>query len=191
MSVVDFIILFKLSCLVFNISSEKINFDFQIQMDSCEDSKQNLSSVINRVIELIHNDLDELNKLLQSSDPFTLKQKQNDVKLKRERCATLLKVLQNTLAAENEWELKNEGNTNDTKIQERSKAADKIMSLLKNRQLIEVSELAIYLERTLSIVGDLEDSSTKVPKIDFRKREPKSIRKIRKVYKAPLKRNLI
>jgi hypothetical protein len=159
-------------------------------MNISEDSKVNLNSVIRRVIRLIHSDLDDLNELLEKTDVFALTQKQNDVELKRERCTTLLKVLQETLATEANREFVNEGKSG-TIINERSKTADKIMSLLRNRHFIESSELANYLKQTLVSEIETETSSIKTSDVTFKKKEPKSIRKIQKVYKASLKRNVI
>ena len=114
-------------------------------MITSKESNDNLQSVIRRLIELIKNDLRELNQLLQFSDPFTLKQKNDDINSKRERCSTLLKLLQNVLSVE----MKIDGEPAHIITTEQSKAADKIMTLLKTYRFIEPSELAEYLKSTI------------------------------------------
>ena len=147
-------------------------------MITSEESSKNLRSVIGRLIELIKHDLSELNQLLQYSDPFELKQKHDDVNLKRERCSTLLKVLQNALASE----MKIDGKAAHIITSERSKAADKIMTLLRNHRFIESSELAEYLKQTI-IASDIGVGTTcnEAELVDER-RLPKSIKKLKKVY---------
>ncbi len=148
-------------------------------MDDKTKSKANLTSVTKRVIELIRNDLSELNRMLNNGvNPFILKEKQNDIALKRERCIALLLVLQDTIASENELEFKNEGK--DAINNRRPAVADKIMLMLKNRQFIETHEFAKYLEQTL--IGF--ENSWKDNEIEVRRIEPKSIRKVKKVYQS-------
>ena len=146
-------------------------------MITSEESSKNLKSVIGRLIELIKYDLSKLNELLQYSDPFELKQKHDDVNLKRERCSTLLKVLQHALASE----MKIDGKATHVVTSERSKSADKIMTLLRNHRFIESSELAEYLKQTI-ITSDFGVISCDDVEVVDESRVPKSIKKLKKIY---------
>lgn len=144
-----------------------------------ESKDENLRNVIERLIELIKNDLRGLNHLLQYTDPFALQQKYDDVSLKRERCTTLLKLLQNVLASE----MKIDGKPSHVVTSEKAKAADKIMTLLRNYRFIESSELAQYLQGTITASKDGTNNNTRgVSENLDEKRVPKSIKKLKKVY---------
>ena len=87
-------------------------------------------------------------------------------------------MLQNVLAVE----MKIDGKPTHVITAEQSKSADKIMSLLRDYQIIEPSELAEYLKSTIigsngsvsSVSGEAEGLSSK--------KIPKSIKKLKKVY---------
>lgn len=143
------------------------------------ESRENLQSVIGRLIDLIKNDLNELNLLLEFTDPFALKQKKDDVNLKRKRCTTLLKLLQNVLAVEMELD----GKPTHIVTTEQSKAADKIMTLLRTYRLIEPSELAEYLKSAVATSNDDSVSSkSRDAECLYKQKLPKSIRKLKRVY---------
>ncbi len=148
-------------------------------------SKSNLTVVIERLISLVHKDLNALNELLKSSDPFSLQHNLTYVESKRERCLKLLKVLQNALLSENQWG--NENKISSTAItdndNEKSNTADDIMFLLRKNHFIEASELANYLQTTLD---GLECSSI-IDNDNSQKKELKSIRKLSKIYNTPQK----
>ena len=112
----------------------------------------------------------------------------------------LLQVLQDAMLSENMFEsLKQhtEGNDeNQLLTMKRSKVADKIMYLLRNKSFIESSELAEYLNQTLirncaDLSNDADTSSDEKnlhePKTP---REVKAMRDAQKVYQVSSKRNL-
>lgn len=157
------------------------------QDTSSEKSKANLVVVIKRLVELVHNDLNDLSQLLKKTDIFSFNHEQSRIEQKRERCLTLLKVLQNALAAEIKREYETNSNPNEDVelIHERFQRADKIMSLLRKLHFIESSELAEYLKTALQTDIESEISSSGSFEVGMQK-EPKSIKKLRKVYQTGL-----
>lgn len=153
-----------------------------------QDSKSNLTAVIERLIILVHEDLNALNELLEKTDPFSLHHNLTHIETKRERCLKLLKVLQSALLSENQWGKENNISSigiidNDN---EKSKTADEIMFLLRKNQFIKSSELAEYLQTTL--LGDGFECSSTIDYDNTQKKELKSIRKLSKIYNTPQKK---
>ena len=107
-------------------------------------------SVLQRLIDLTSNDLRDLEKLLKTRDPWTHGDQSKERTMKRERCLKLLSVLQDAIATENKRGLES-CIEDDNKMLEReisiarSKTSDRIMKLLKDQRLIEVSEFVEYI----------------------------------------------
>ena len=156
-----------------------------MNQDTYQKSKANLVVVIKRLIELVHNDLNDLNQLLKKTDVFSLNHEQNHIQQKRERCLTLLKVLQNALASEieREHDINVKSMEDGNVVNGRFKRADNIMSLLRKLHFIESSELAQYLKTTLETDIRSDNSTSSSVEAEIRK-EPKSIKKLRKVYQT-------
>jgi hypothetical protein len=147
-----------------------------------ETKPKDLSSVIRRLITLVHNNMDDLKRLLEKTDLFSLQQDLNIVHVKRERCLKLLTVLQKALSTEATREIEGNKKSKDMVIFERCQTADKIMSMLKNLHFIEASELAEYLQSTL----DQDNGTNNAEKTNTFSKEPRRIKQLRKVYETHL-----
>lgn len=126
-------------------------------MDAITTSHKTFRSVLQRLIDLTSSDLRDLEKQLNTDDPWTLLGQSRERTLTRERCLKLLSVLQEAMETENRRGLKANDNNGDaedmSRIEKdiaisRSRTSDKIMRLLKEHRLIEVSEFVGYLNQT-------------------------------------------
>lgn len=170
----------KLTILKFKIMSSSFS--------SNDDSKANLTLVIERLIGLAHEDLDGLNYLLQNSNPFTVTHELKCIETKRDKCLNLLQVLQTALSSEHKWGMDTGDKTQEIINQERLNSADKIMSFLREHNFIESSELAQYLKTTLLSEQDEDNECPNTYYHHLSKKERKLtrvIRKLHKVYNVP------
>ena len=165
--------------------------------------------ILCRIITLIRKDLHELEDILSSTrslDPWALDANAQNIIDKRCRCQKLLQTLSTCLKNETDYEMKiatnmikrtqSQGAENNKRLVERTKMSDDIMNLLRNKKLIEASELAEYLLRETNVdltVSRMEDMEHKYSLTtvsgtkgisSMKKREPKAVRRLRKVYKV-------
>lgn len=151
----------------------------------------------------------ELEVILSSTrtlDPWALDANAKNIIDKRCRCQNLLQTLSTCLKNETDYEMKIATNTikrtqlqgvDDSKrLVERTKMSDDIMNLLRDKKLIEASELAEYLLRETDVDATalrIEDTERKFSLVTashtkgisgIKKREPKAVRRLRKVYQV-------
>lgn len=168
----------------------------KIKMTDCpEDKNQNdqvldndLHKVILHFVAKLKDDLKDLDGLLSGLDPYIIDKYEKEQATRRNRCVKLLEVLHDVVESNNKRELELVSTSSDERVErkkvileERSRDADKIMTLMQEYNLIGASELAEYLSGTLdeaTILDWSKDVTTpakKVKSADF-SRETKDAR---------------
>jgi len=77
----------------------------QLNLSNDISAKNNLRSVVLRLIEVVRQDLETLNELISKSDPWVAEKQKNVQKEKRIRCKEMINMMQTVLKAEDKREL--------------------------------------------------------------------------------------
>ena len=112
----------------------------QLNLSNDISAKNNLRSVVLRLIEVVRQDLETLNELISKSDPWVAEKQKNVQKEKRIRCKEMINMMQTVLKAEDKRELEL------VFTEERSR--DK----MRKRNVMERYDMMFYTNQKLNLI---------------------------------------